>query len=233
MKSNRVGLYVRVSSLDQNVEMQVRELEQFISARGWTLYRTYEDKMTGTTGKRPSLQSILEDARKRKIDIIVCWKLDRFFRSLRDLVNTLTELHEVGVSFVSLNDPGVDMTTPSGRLLIHLIGAFAEFEVSLTKARVRAGIANAKAKGKHLGRPRVINIEKVIALRQQGLSLNLIAKQLGTTKGTVSKILSKHSRQIELNKSTSTISETSNGVAETKPSETAPESSSQPEVSGE
>lgn len=167
----RTALYIRVSSIDQNPEMQLRELEPFITARGWMLYNVYQDKFTGTNNERPALKSLLEDARKRRIDIIVCCRIDRFFRSLRDLVVTLRELNDLGVSFVSFNDPTIDMSAPSGRLMIHIVGAFAAFEASLSKMRCRAGIENARAKGKHLGRPRQIDRERVFVLRRQGLRL--------------------------------------------------------------
>ena len=220
MTGKRTALYCRVSSADQNPELQVRELEQFIAARGWTIHKIYQDKLTGTNSQRPALQELLTDARQGRIQIIVCWKLDRFFRSLKELVNTLTELNEIGVSFCSFNDPGVDMTTPTGRLLIHLIGAFAEFEASLTRMRCRAGIENARAKGKHLGRPPRIDRGQVIALRQQGLSLSQIASTIGATKAGVSKILSKslHQSQIKRSPHPHLVHET--GVNKPKPLET-------------
>ncbi len=197
-KQSRVGLYIRVSSVDQNPEMQRRELDQFISNRGWLLHRIYQDRLTGTNDQRPELRALLEDARKRRIDVVVCWKIDRFFRSLRDLVVTLQELNDLGVRFVSFNDPMIDMTMPSGRLMVHIVGAFAEFEASLIKMRVRAGIANARAKGKHLGRPQRIDRLQVHTLRQQGLSLREIAEQTGATKAGVSKILSKSKLQTQI-----------------------------------
>lgn len=217
----RTALYIRVSSTDQNPEMQLRELEPFIAARGWTVHKVYQDTLTGTSSERSALKSLLEDARKRRFDIVVCWKIDRFFRSLRDLVVTLQELNDLGVSFVSYNDPSIDMSIPSGRLMIHIIGAFAEFEASLIKLRVRAGIANARAKGKHLGRPRQIDRERVLSLRQQGLSLSAIAAEVGATKAGVSKIILRDARQIQIKQDTGTVSPPKTGMDKHTPSDTA------------
>jgi DNA invertase Pin-like site-specific DNA recombinase len=221
MNGKRTALYIRVSSIDQNPEMQLRDLEQFIAARGWELHKIYQDQLTGTNSQRPALQTLLADARRRKVDIIVCWKLDRFFRSLKDLVNTLTELNEIGVGFCSFNDPGVDMTTPTGRLLVHLIGAFAEFEASLTRMRCRAGIENARAKGKHLGRPRRIDRDQVVALRQQGFSLREIANAIGATKAGVSKTLKNVSHQTQIKKPSHPSLLHVTGINKHKPLDTA------------
>lgn len=216
----RTALYIRVSSVDQNPEMQLRELEAFIAARGWALHKVYQDTLTGTNSERPALKSLLEDARKRRFDIVLSWKIDRFFRSLRDLVVTLQELNDLGVSFVSYNDPAIDMSIPSGRLMIHIIGAFAEFEASLIKMRVRAGIANARTKGKHLGRPQQIDRVRVLALRQQGLSLRAIALEVGATKAGVSKILLRNARQMQTKQIPVPALGHEVHVNETKPSDT-------------
>ncbi len=217
----RTALYIRVSSVDQNPEMQLRELEAFIAARGWMLYKVYQDTLTGTNNERPALTLLLEDARKRRFDIVLCWKIDRFFRSLRDLVVSLQELSDLGVSFVSYNDPAIDMSIPSGRLMIHVIGAFAEFEAALIKMRVRAGISNARAKGKHLGRPRQIDRARVLALRQQGRSLREIALEVGATKAGVSKILLRDARQIQTKQTPAPVLGREFCVNETTPSDTA------------
>jgi len=184
----RVGIYLRVSTQDQNTEIQKGELQRFAEARGWASVRVYEDKATGTNANRPALKEMLRDARKRVIDVIVVWKLDRFARSLKDLVTMLQELSELGVEFVALKD-NIDLTTSSGRLMMHMIGAFAEFEASLIRERVRAGIANARAKGKRLGRPSFRDDDRIRALRGRGLSIRQVAAKAGVSKASVQRAL--------------------------------------------
>lgn len=187
----RVAIYLRVSTADQNTELQIRDLKSYCELRGWQITEIFEDKMTGTHTNRPSFKQLIEKCRQRKFDIVLVWKLDRAFRSLRDTVNTLHEFGEIGVEFVSLKDNGLDMTTSMGKLMIHIVAAFAAFEADMIRARVKAGLDNAKAKGVILGRPRRIDYQKIKQLRAEGLSLNQIAKALGTTKGAVSKIIKK------------------------------------------
>lgn len=188
----RVGIYLRVSTTDQNTEIQIRDLKSYCELRGWLVCEVFEDKMTGTHINRPSFKLLIDKCRQRQFDIVLVWKLDRAFRSLRDTVNTLHELGELGVEFVSLKDSGLDMTTSMGKLMIHIVAAFAAFEADMIKARVRAGLDNAKAKGRVLGRPRVVNVDQVRHLRREGKSLSQIAKALNTTKGSVSKTLKKY-----------------------------------------
>jgi len=187
---NKVAVYLRVSTQEQSTGSQLMEITEYLSARNWTHVKVYEDKASGTTASRPMLKQLLADARERKFDVVVCFKLDRFFRSLKDLVVTLQELTEIGVAFISLKDH-IDLSTSSGRLMMHLLGAFAEFEASLIRERVRAGLKNARAKGKKLGRPRTVDPERVLQLRNRGMSLREIALALNTTKSSVSKTLSR------------------------------------------
>ncbi len=190
----RVALYLRVSTQDQNLDLQSRELLQFVEARGWQLIDIYEDKATGTNDKRPGLQQLLSDARRRKFDLILVWKLDRFARSLRDLVLMLQELGDLGIQFISLKD-NVDLTTASGRLMCALIAAFAEFEASLIKERVKAGLAAAKAKGKKIGRPKKdLPLKQIEVLRSQGRSFRSIANELNLGLGTVQRACSNLAR---------------------------------------
>ncbi len=191
----KVAIYLRVSTTDQSTEIQHNEIISFVESRGWIIYKIYEDKESGTKSNRPALRLLLQAVHQRQVDVVVCWKLDRLFRSLKDLVTMLQEFSELGVTFVALRDQ-IDMTTASGRLMTHLLGAFAEFEASLIRERVRAGIANARRKGVKLGRPRSIDMDRALTLRQQGLSLSEIAKELGTTKSGVSKTLSKMALQV-------------------------------------
>jgi DNA invertase Pin-like site-specific DNA recombinase len=187
----RVGIYLRVSTTDQSTEIQIKDLMSYSELRGWKVSGVFEDKMTGTHINRPNFKLLMDQCRQRQIDIVLVYKLDRAFRSLRDTVNTLHELGELGVEFISLRDPGLDMTTSMGKLMIHIVAAFAAFEADIIKARVRAGLDHAKSKGKTLGRPRVVNVDLVRQLRREGKSLSQIAKALNTTKGCVSKTLKK------------------------------------------
>ncbi len=152
----RAVLYVRVSTTNhhQDPSMQTNDLRPFVASRDWKLTDEYVDRCTGSKESRPELNRLLADAKQRKFDIIVVWKLDRFARSLKHLVNALAEFEALGIQFVSLRD-NLDLTTPSGRLMFGIIAAMAEFEKSLIQERVRAGLRNAVAKGKTLGRPKL------------------------------------------------------------------------------
>ena len=196
--SCRVALYLRVSTQDQSTNLQASELLRYIESRSLPPPITYEDKLTGTNGNRPAFRLLMTDVRQRKIDLVICWKLDRLFRSLKDLISTLQEFNELGVKFISLKD-NIDFTTSAGRLMLHIIGAFGEFEASLIKERVMAGLANAKANGKILGRPAVIDRKTVERLRIAGHSLAQIALVVGATKSGVSKTLKKMALQVSRN----------------------------------
>src|SRR3977135_2896451 len=135
--------------------MQLRDLREYADRRGWLMVEEYIDHgVSGTKASRPALNRLMADAQRRKIDTVLVWKLDRFGRSLRHLVNAIAELESLGVTFISLRD-NLDLTTPSGRLMFHVISAMAEFERSLIQERVKAGLRNARAKGQRLGRPRL------------------------------------------------------------------------------
>src|SRR6266480_849414 len=150
-KITRVALYARVSTLHgQDPELQLSELREHAIRRGWTVYRDYVDRgVSGSRESRPALNQLLIDAQRRRFDAIAVWKLDRFARSLKHLVNSLAEFEALGVAFISLRD-NLDLTTPSGRLMFQIIGAMAEFERSLIVERVKAGMRNAQAKGKRI-----------------------------------------------------------------------------------
>lgn len=187
----KVAIYCRVSSADQSTEMQKNDIFAFIKARGWEIYKIYEEKITGTTENRPQLNQLMKDAKNRYFDVVLCWKLDRFFRSLKGIVITLQEFSELGIEFVSIRD-NLDLTTSSGRLMMHILGAFAEFEASIIRERVRAGISAAKSRGQKLGRPARIDSAVVKQLRDEGLSFSAIAKRLGVSKSAVHKISEKN-----------------------------------------
>lgn len=143
----KAALYARVSTLDkQNPDVQLRELRNFVSARKWKLTAEYVDiGISGSKDSRPFLNKLMADAHQRAFDVLLVWKLDRFGRSLKHLVNAIADLEALGVAFISLRDH-FDLTTPSGRLMFQIIGAMAEFERALIQERVRAGIATAREK---------------------------------------------------------------------------------------
>lgn len=151
----RVALYARVSTSNngQSPEMQLLELREYCRNRGWSVSNEYVDVgVSGTKERRPELDRLLSDAYRRRFGAILVWKLDRFGRSLRHLVNTLAELEARGVAFVRLRD-NLDLSTPSGRLMFQIIGAMAEFERALIAERVKAGMNNVRAKGHRIGPP--------------------------------------------------------------------------------
>jgi DNA invertase Pin-like site-specific DNA recombinase len=145
----RVALYARVSTLNnQDPEMQLTELREYAGRRGWQIVAEFTDQgVSGSKESRPALNRLMSDACRRTFDAVLVWKIDRFGRSLKHLVNALAELAALGVAFISLRD-NLDLSTPSGRLMFQIIGAMAEFERALIQERVRAGIRNARAKPK-------------------------------------------------------------------------------------
>jgi DNA invertase Pin-like site-specific DNA recombinase len=181
----RVALYARVSTRDQNCELQLHELRQYAERRGWHIVGEYVDRgVSGAKDSRPQLNRLMADAHRRQFDAIVVWKIDRFGRSLKHLVNALADLCAYGVAFVSLRD-NLDLSTPSGRLMFHVVAAMAEFERELIRERVRAGIANARAKGKRLGRRRVpVDATIVARLRSESRSWAEVCEILNLSKGT-------------------------------------------------
>jgi len=188
--NKKIALYLRVSTSDQSTELQRSELLAYCKARGFNDVEIYEDVgKTGTNDNRPTLKKLIADAKQRKFDIVICWKIDRLFRSLKHLILTLQEFDELGIKFISLKDQ-IDLTTSSGRLLMQILGAMGEFEAALIKERVKAGLSNAKAKGVILGRRRVFNKEQVLELRASGKTVRQIAEDLHISKSTVATALS-------------------------------------------
>jgi DNA invertase Pin-like site-specific DNA recombinase len=182
----RIAVYARVSTLNgQHPEMQLSELREYATRRGWQIAGEFVDiGVSGSRDSRPELNRCMDAARARKCDGILVWKLDRWARSLKFLVNNLAELAAYGVAFISLRD-NIDLSTPAGRLMVQMIGAFAEFERSLIVERVRAGMNNARAKGKRLGRPSSgITVEQIAALRGAGASWRVVGEQLGVDAAT-------------------------------------------------
>ena len=194
MKSEKVGLYGRVSTTDkgQDIELQLSDLRTYSGARGWKIFKEYLDVgQSGSKEQRPAFNQLMEDARKRRVDIVLVWRLDRFGRSLKHLIVSLDELKTLGVGFVSFKE-SLDFTTPTGRLMFHLLGAFSEFEKELIKERVKAGVAHARSKGKRLGRCPKINerlLGTITSMRDRGMSIRGISKELGISKSLVHKSL--------------------------------------------
>jgi len=182
----RAAIYARVSTCNgQDPGMQTRELEEYCQRRGWEVTDCYVDNgISGSRESRPELDRLMADARQRKLEVVLVWKLDRFGRSLKHLVNALAEFEALGITFASLKD-NLDLSTPSGRLMFQIIAAMAEFERSLIQERVRAGLRNARAKGRRLGRPRVaVDPQEIACLRALGYSWGMICKEMGIGKGT-------------------------------------------------
>ncbi len=182
----RVGIYARVSTIDQQtLPMQLEQMKEYIRNRGWTL--TSEVQEVGSGSKtRPKREELLKMARRREVDAVLVWKLDRFGRSLADLITTLNELRDLGVVFVSLTE-SLDFSTPSGRAMAGMLSTFAEFERDMIRERVKAGIANAKLKGRPHGRPKTAALKKnqILTLKKQGLNNSQIAKKLKISRASV------------------------------------------------
>ncbi len=153
-RPQRAAIYARVSTLDQTTENQLTELRRYIKVRGWVAKEYVDEGVSGSTDKRPALDKLLRDAKRRRFDVLVCWRLDRLGRNLRHLILFLEELQALGVAFVSLAE-GIDATTPAGRLQMHILGAMAEFERARIAERVRLGLARVQANGQSLGRPKL------------------------------------------------------------------------------
>ena len=187
----RAACYIRVSTAEQNSGLQMAELRQYITARGWELGAVYEDAMSGSKSSRPGLNRLMADARARRIDAVLVWKLDRFGRSLVDCLNNIQTLESCGVRFIAITQGlDTDQQNPASRFLLHVLGAAAEFERSLIRERVSAGMRAAKNAGKAMGRPRVIfSRDEVRELRRKGMSIARISQQLGIGVGTVARTL--------------------------------------------
>jgi DNA invertase Pin-like site-specific DNA recombinase len=165
--------------------MQLRELREFCERRGWPVAEEYVDVgISGSNEDRAELNRLMADAHRRRFDAVVVWKFDRFARSVSHLLRALETFKALGIDFVSLSEQ-VDTSTPTGKMVFTVLGAVAELERSLIAERVRAGIRNAKAKGKRLGRPRVaVDGARITALRTQGHSWSTICRETGLAKGT-------------------------------------------------
>ncbi|HUQ92155.1 MAG TPA: recombinase family protein [Bryobacteraceae bacterium] len=187
----RVAFYARVSSHDQQtLPLQLDAMRAYAAHRGWNVALEVADIGSGALD-RPKRQELVHAARRREIDVILVWRLDRWGRSLPDIVVTLRELSELGVGFVSLTE-ALDLTTPTGRAMAGLLAVFAEFERELIRERVKAGLAQARKRGQRLGRPITMpkSTEKVQELILRGVSKSQIARDLGVSRASVNRMAS-------------------------------------------
>ncbi len=172
------GIYARVSTPDQDPTGQVAELRTYCRARGWEVHEYVDHGVSGAKERRPGLDALLQAVRRRKVDVVVCSKLDRLARSLEHLIALGKEFKALGVELVVL-DQAIDTTTSAGKALFGMLAVFAEFERDLIRERVIAGVQRARALGKRLGRPRApVGREQVLALREAGLSYRTIGRRL-------------------------------------------------------
>jgi DNA invertase Pin-like site-specific DNA recombinase len=187
----RVAIYARVSTIGngQSPEMQLRELREFSERRGWSVVGEYVDLgISGSKDKRPELDRMMADAHRRRFDVVIVWKFDRFARSVSHLLRALEMFKTLGIEFVSFSEQ-MDTSTPTGKMIFTVLGAVAELERSLIAERVRAGLRNARAKGKRLGRPQAIaDRARISELRAYGASWRAIAEELGCSARTARRI---------------------------------------------
>jgi DNA invertase Pin-like site-specific DNA recombinase len=197
--SARVAIYARVSTLNhgQDVNMQLRELREYCQRRAWDIAGEYIDLgVSGAKDSRPELNRLMADAHKRRFEVVCVWRFDRFARSVSHLLRALETFKALGIDFVSYSEQ-MDTSTPAGKMVFTVLGAVAELERSLIVERVRAGLRNARAKGKRLGRPsKGIDRATVAALRSQGASWRAIAEKLGVGVGTLYRAVRKQKTAI-------------------------------------
>lgn len=191
----RCAIYARVSTSEQSPEMQLSALREYVTRRGWEAAGEYVDAgISGAKDRRPALDRLMADARRRTLDAVVVFRFDRFARSVSHLARALDEFRALGIEFVSLHE-AVDTSTPTGRAMFHICGAFAEFEREIIRERVKAGLANARRRGRKLGRRRaLVNVGKVDEMARKGLSRREIAAEVGVSAATVHRILAERFR---------------------------------------
>jgi len=181
----RVAIYARCSTLEQNVEMQLRDLREYVRLRDLVIVEEFVDTgISGTRAQRPALNALMSTARKHRFNIVLVWRFDRFARSTRHLLQSLAEFQSLGIDFISFQE-NIDTSSPLGEALFTILAAVSQLERDIIVSRVKAGLSNAKAKGKVLGRPKQRDDVQILALHTRGLSLREIAKQLGVSAGSV------------------------------------------------
>jgi len=186
----RVALYARVSTTDQSTDSQLLDLRRYVSERGWNIFKEYVDEgISGTKDSRPALNELMNDAKKRRFDVVLVWRFDRFARSTKHLILGLEEFKNLGIDFVSYQE-NIDTSSPLGSAIFTIISAVAQLERDIIAERVKAGLRRAKENGKKLGRPRAeVSKGEIYSLHSHGLSLRQIATQLNISKSTVARYL--------------------------------------------
>ena len=186
----RVAIYVRVSTKEQSVEMQLNDLERYSKERGLNVFKVYQDDgISGTKDNRPGLSQLMNDTRKRKFDVVLVWRFDRFARSTKHLVDALYEFRNLGIDFISYQE-NIDTSSPLGEAIFTIISAMSKLERDIIAERVKGGLRKAKASGKRLGRPESeVDVNKVIEYKEQGKSIREIAKEMGIHRSKVERTL--------------------------------------------
>jgi len=186
----RIALYCRVSTSGQTTENQKRDLTRYCDSRDWPVAQVFEDVgVSGAKDSRPALDDLMRQAKQKKFNTVVVWKFDRFARSTQHLLQALQEFQALGIDFVSYSE-GIDTSTPMGKMIFTFLAAIAEFERSLIKERVKAGIERAKAQGVHCGRPRVgFDVNKALRLKREGMSWSQLAKRMKVSVSTLRRTL--------------------------------------------
>ena len=186
----KIAVYVRVSTKDQSVDMQLHDLERYSRERGLDVFKVYEDNgISGTKETRPALSELMNDAKKKKFDMVLVWRFDRFARSTKHLVTALHEFRHIGIDFISFQE-NIDTSSPLGEAIFTIISAMSTLERDIIAERVKGGLRKARAKGKRLGRPNNdIDVDKVIKFKEQGKSIREVAKDLKLSRGKVERTL--------------------------------------------
>ena len=185
----RAALYLRVSSVDQHPETQLHDLRQLAAQRGLEIVKEYTDRISGAKARRPGLDELLHDARRGRIDVVVCWAFDRIARSVTHFLQVLDELNHLKIEFISFREQ-IDTGGPLGRAIIIIVGAIAELERSLIVERVKAGMRRARLEGRHIGRtPLSLDREAIRLERTQGQSLRTIARNHSASTATIQRVL--------------------------------------------
>ncbi len=186
----KVAIYVRVSTKDQSVEMQLNDLDSYSKERSLNVYKVYKDNgVSGTKETRPALNDLMNDTRKRKFDIVLVWRFDRFARSTKHLVNALYEFRNLGIDFISYQE-NIDTSSPLGEAIFTIISAMSKLERDIIAERVKGGLRKARANGKRLGRPESeVDTDKIVEYKEQGKSIREIAKEMGLSRGKVERTL--------------------------------------------
>jgi len=187
----RVAIYARVSTTDQSTDSQLLDLKRYVRERGWNIFKEYVDEgISGTKDSRPALNGLMDDTKKRRFDVVLVWRFDRFARSTKHLILALEEFKNLGIDFVSYQE-NIDTSSPLGAAIFTIISAVAQLERDIIVERVKMGLRRARANGKRLGRPEgtALDIEAASRLRREGMGLRQIAEKLGSSKTTVARVL--------------------------------------------